>query len=203
MLSPYSPFYKPHCIHCRLPEQACICSQIISVELPFNIVICSHNKEWQRNDNTAQWGIISSPNIKRIRWQRRSEYIKTSIPLAQMAQQEGHYLLFPSDDAQDIQQMSDDTQPLSIKQLWVIDGTWQEAQKMLRQSPWLKAMMKVKISTEQNQPISSQFQLRRNQQGLSTLEAISCAIAVKSPAAAQSLMDNFHLCQDALLNLKK
>jgi len=166
-------------------------------------VICSHNKEWQRNDNTAQWGIISSPNIKRIRWQRRSEYIKTSIPLAQMAQQEGHYLLFPSDDAQDIQQMSDDTQPLSIKQLWVIDGTWQEAQKMLRQSPWLKAMMKVKISTEQNQPISSQFQLRRNQQGLSTLEAISCAIAVKSPAAAQSLMDNFHLCQDALLNLKK
>jgi len=161
-------------------------------------MICSHAKEWQRNDNTAQWGLISSPNIERIRWQRKSDRIITCVSLESIAQQQGHYLLFPSDDAQDIDLITDD-----IQQLWVIDGTWQETQKMLRQSPWLKNMAKVKIQAPPGRPLASEFLLRRNQQGLATLEAISYAVAIQDPSAAQILTSNFHLCQNALLKLLK
>ena len=88
--------------------------------------------------------------------------------------------------------------------LWVIDGTWQEAQKMLRQSPWLKAMPKVKIQALKGQALDSKFELRRNQQGLCTMEAIEAieaAIKHHSPIAAKDLQQNFQLCQNTLLDL--
>lgn len=200
MLSPHSPFYCAHCIHCRLPQSHCVCCQIERIELPFNINLCCHSKEWQRNDNTGQWALLSSANIRRIKWHRKTELIFPAILTAEITAETGHYLLFPSDDAQDIQQVSPSTAQ-AIKQLWVIDGTWQEAQKMLRQSPWLKALPRVKIQASPKQALESHFQLRRNQQGLCTLEAIEAAINNQAPLAAQALNRNFHLFQNALLGL--
>jgi DTW domain-containing protein YfiP len=200
MLSPHSPFYCAHCIHCRLSQAHCVCCQIERIELPFNINLCCHSKEWQRNDNTGQWALLSSANIRRIKWHRKTELIFPTILTAEITAETGHYLLFPSDDAQDIQQVSPSTAQ-AIKQLWVIDGTWQEAQKMLRQSPWLKALPRVKIQASPKQALESHFQLRRNQQGLCTLEAIEAAINNQAPLAAQALNRNFHLFQNALLGL--
>ena len=210
MLSPNSPFYCDHCIQCRLPVTHCVCNKIKQVELPFNIMLCCHSKEWQRNDNTGQWALLSSKNIARIKWHRKAELIHPAISAEAIINEDGHYLLFPSDDAVNIQQLlqnTTDLQPINqkppqpIKQLWVIDGTWQEAQKMLNQSPWLKALPKVKILAPEGQALESQFQLRRNQQGLCTMEAIEAAIKCQSPTAAQSLQQNFSLCQNALLDL--
>jgi DTW domain-containing protein YfiP len=191
-----------------LPEPHCVCHKIKQVKLPFNIMLCCHSKEWQRNDNTGQWALISSKDIARVRWHRKAELIHPAIQTEEFISEAGHYLLFPSDDAVDIQQLFQDTTPLAaqelsqpITQLWVIDGTWQEAQKMLRQSPWLKAMPKVKIVPPEGQPLESQFQLRRNQQGLCTMEAIEAAVKCRSEIAAKSLQQNFILFQDTLLDL--
>ena len=204
MLSPLSPFYCAHCIHCRLPKSNCVCSQIEHVKLPFNINICCHNKEWQRNDNSGQWALLSSKHIHRIRWHRKPELMTALLPIPDFSVKAGHYLLFPSDDAVNIKDVFNDVthaiNPI-ITHLWVIDGTWQEAQKMLRQSPWLKAMPKVKIEATNEQSLESKFKLRRNQQGLCTLEAIEAAIAHQAPLAAQALNRNFHLFQNTLLNL--
>lgn len=204
MLSPLSPFYCAHCIHCRLPQTHCVCSQIKQVELPFRISLCCHSKEWQRNDNTGQWALLSSTSISRIRWHRKPELIQPAIAIAEQIKEEGHYLLFPADDAVDIQDLAQSSaQPVTqlISHLWVIDGTWQEAQKMLRQSPWLKAMPKVKIQAPKGQALESKFELRRNQQGLCTMEAIEAAVKHHSPIAAKDLQQNFQLCQNTLLDL--
>jgi DTW domain-containing protein YfiP len=212
MLSPLSPFYCAHCIQCRLPKTHCVCDKIEQIELPFNISLCCHSKEWQRNDNTGQWAILSSERIKRIRWHRKHELISHSQSTMTLEAAPGHYLLFPGDDAEDIQQLfqksTQATAPAATKmpfqpitQLWVIDGTWQEAQKMLRQSAWLKALPKVHIRTAEGEVLDSYFKLRRNQQGLCTLEAIEAAIAYQAPLAAQTLKRNFHLFQNALLDL--
>jgi DTW domain-containing protein YfiP len=72
---------------------------------------------------------------------------------------------------------------------------------MLRQSPWLKALPKVHIQTAEGEVLKSCFKLRRNQQGLCTLEAIETAIAYQAPLAAHALKRNFHLFQNALLDL--
>lgn len=206
MLSSRSPFYCAHCIHCRLPEHACICSRIKSTTLPFKIILCCHSKEWQRNDNTGQWAILSSDDIKRYRWHRKPELIQPPLDLTQLSLEQpplpdysaaGHFLLFPAEDSQPISQLKQ-----TITHLWVIDGTWQEAQKMLNQSPWLKSLPKISITSA-----TSQFVLRRNQQGLSTMEAIEWAIrdselAQKSTHnSADILKFNFDLVQNQLLDL--
>jgi len=175
-------------------------------------MLCCHSKEWQRNDNTGQWALLSSENIARIKWHRKAELIYPAISIEALTREDGHYLLFPSDDAVDIQPLFQHTdsstiQPAAhqavqqISTLWVIDGTWQEAQKMLRQSPWLKAMPKVKIQAPAGQTLVSQFQLRRNQQGLCTMEAIAAAVACRSELAAKGLQQNFNMCQNSLLDL--
>jgi DTW domain-containing protein YfiP len=203
MLSPLSPFYCAHCIHCRLPVQVCICSRIKSTKLPFKIILCCHSKEWQRNDNTGQWAILSSEDIQRYRWHRKPELIKPALDLAAFSladyPQAGHFLLFPAEDSQPISQLTQ-----KITHLWIIDGTWQEAQKMLNQSPWLKSLPKISITSA-----TSQFVLRRNQQGLSTMEAIEWAIRDSASNnthsgiinSAEILKFNFDLVQNQLLNL--
>ena len=212
MLSPNSPFYCSHCIACRLPSARCVCDQIEQVELPFIINICCHSNEWQRHDNTGQWAFLSSNDIHRIRWHRKPELIYPKFSATEFSatefstnsdEQAGHYLLFPSDDAANLKQVifdaTVDAHP--IKALWIIDGTWQEAKKMLRQSPWLKALPKVSIQATEGEPLESHFKLRKNQQGLCTFEAIQAAIKFQDPLTAQSLNNNFHLFQNTLLGL--
>ena len=218
MLSPNSPFYCAHCIACRLPSASCVCDQIEQVELPFIINLCCHSNEWQRHDNTGQWAHLSSKDVHRIRWHRKPEHIYPALSEADINKDTGfhkspagHYLLFPSDDAVDLKHVISDTisnvigdvtdyaEP--IKELWIIDGTWQEAKKMLRQSPWLKAFPKVSIQGIEGEPLESHFKLRKNQQGLCTFEAIQAAIKHQSPIASQSLNKNFHLFQNTLLGL--
>lgn len=193
MLSPYSPFYNAHCIRCRLPEPACVCEKLIQTGLPFTIMLCSHSKEWQRNDNTGQWAVLSSPNIKRYRWHRKPELISPRLTMPSSQPEPGHFLLFPGDNSLPITPSMQ-----TFTHLWVIDGTWQEAQKMLNQSPWLKSLPQVSITSA-----TSKFVLRRNQQGLSTMEAIEWAIREGFPNdhSANILMNNFNLLQNQLVNL--
>lgn len=193
MLSPLSPFYCAHCISCRLPESSCICSRIKRTELPFKITLFCHSKEWQRNDNTGQWAILSSQDIKRYRWHRKPELIRPTFNPKQALSDSGHFLLFPSEDSQPITDIQTE-----IKTLWVIDSTWQEAQKMLNQSPYLQSLPKVSIASA-----TSQFLLRRNQKGLSTIEAIEWAIRNSNPTcnSADTLKFNFELAQNQLLQL--
>ena len=193
MLSLLSPFYCAHCIHCRLPEQSCICAQIKETKLPFKIILCSHSKEWQRNDNTGQWAVLSSKDIKRYRWHRKPELIQPEFNQLEFTTEAGHFLLFPAPDSQPISQLEHE-----ITHLWVIDGTWQEAQKMLNQSSWLQGLPKISITSA-----SSEFVLRRNQRGLSTIEAIECAVRNNQPSdiSADKLNFNFNLIQNQLLNL--
>jgi DTW domain-containing protein YfiP len=176
--------------------------------MPFSIMICSHPKEWQKNNNSGHWAFLSSENIERLKWHRKPERIKTSVNLDQIKNTKGNYLLFPSDDAQVIyhtinHQNTHIDSSIEIKKLWVIDGTWQEAQKMLSQSPWLNNIPKIKISASEDRILESRFVLRRNQRGLSTIEAISSAIAIQSTEAADALDNNFDLFQKTLLKLIK
>ena len=210
MLSKHSPFYQAHCIHCRLPIDACPCQQLTHHSLPFLVNICSHANEWRRNDNTAQWAALSSADITRYRWHRKIDRIQPALPMPTNNESNspndlcGHYLLYPNEHSRDICALAQETVSVkevtnaAIQQLWVIDGTWQEAQKMFNQSPWLQQLPTLHISDR-----NSQFTLRRNQQGLSTMEAITAAIEDYCPhsMSAKGFTHNFTLLQDSVLTL--
>ncbi len=84
--------------------------------------------------------------------------------------------------------------------LW-IDSTWQESQKMLRQSPWLQNLPKININGA-----SSNYRLRRNQRdgGMSTLESMAQWLMTQNkPEQAEELLQFFQLFQDAFLKARQ
>ena len=183
LISTNSPFYQAHCIHCRLPDSFCPCAKLKKTTLPFEIVLLTHSSEWQKNHNTGQWFTISADKVQRLIWSRK-------MPAADI--QPGDFLMFPGEQAVEITNQSSGV-ATPITRLWLFDGTWQQAHKMLRQSPWLQAMPQLKLEN-----IESQFNLRRNQRGLCTMESAITALSCAQPEFDdQHLWANFHQLQQA------
>ncbi len=83
--------------------------------------------------------------------------------------------------------------------LW-IDSTWQQSQKMLRQSPWLNQLPKKTITGP-----ASEYKLRRNQKdgGLSTLESMAYWLMNENQhEQAQELLQFFQTFQDTFLKVR-
>ncbi|EAT13621.1 hypothetical protein RED65_09524 [Oceanobacter sp. RED65] len=94
-----------------------------------------------------------------------------------------HTLVYPSDDP-------NPEQSIPPGPLLLIDSTWQQSKKILRQSPWLAKLPKVHIS-----PQRSYYTLRRNQiiGGLSTLEAAAHLIAARGDKQTSEKLVQFLL----------
>jgi len=77
---------------------------------------------------------------------------------------------------------------LTVKNIIIIDGTWQQAQKMYNQSPYLKQFKHVEIKG-----IKSTYSKRRNQKntGLCTAEVAIHLLARYEHPATSTLLDRF------------
>ncbi|WP_168195178.1 tRNA-uridine aminocarboxypropyltransferase [Shewanella sp. SNU WT4] len=146
-----------------------------------NIILLTHEREFERVSNTGQWVINALPlRSERRLWSRTAPDQALVNDLASGKAR----LVFPSSEITNTSLMDADTNANSCKHanfvstlectaLVLIDATWQEARKMWRQSPYLQqASLYPLLPTE-----PSQYALRRNQvpSGLSTAE---CVIAL-------------------------
>lgn len=173
------------CLSCRIDIDFCACPQQ-QLTLPFQIELCTHSQEWLRDTNTGNWLKMISQQVSRHRWHRQ---LPQQVPA-------GSVLLYPDDDAVEIQDY-----PLPINQIWLLDASWQLSRKMLNQSPWLKALPKIKLNSQQLS--KSQYTLRRNQQSLCTFEAVSELVKQQGQVAnAQKLTDYFLHTQQQYLRSK-
>ncbi|MBN3495099.1 tRNA-uridine aminocarboxypropyltransferase [Vibrio neptunius] len=145
------------CPKCLLNHN-CVCKYLPNINVPAHLAILMHENECQRETNTGQWLLKTvHPSSQHI-WQRK----QPCSELAQLINHEGYQplLLFPGQDSLPINQITRHTEQKAHKPLFIIlDGTWQEARKMLRKSPWLQALPKVHLAPAS----TSNYQLRRNQ----------------------------------------
>lgn len=169
------------CPQCGFHHQ-CICDEIPQIESPLSIALLMHENELQRETNTGRLLLQTLPNCSQYTWQRREPPLDL---IAMLKQQATHaYVLFPSEHSIDVTTLKNTRanqnatnvtctndfkgstiidnsyegnyiQPLFI----ILDATWQEARKMFRRSPWLKALPQVHLSSN----VTSRYQLRRNQ----------------------------------------
>ncbi|GIU16092.1 MULTISPECIES: DTW domain-containing protein [unclassified Shewanella] len=144
------------------------------------VILLTHEREATRPTNTGNLAVKLFPNYcQRVMWSR----VAPSAELLAKLQQADTALLFPEDDTDDTQVSSEQSmnkiQQLSQREhkfkslpktLVILDATWQEARKMLRQSPYLKTAKTFSLTHSPE----SQFNLRRNQieGGLCTIECI-------------------------------
>lgn len=173
-----------YCYLCTLPTHLCVCQQAPDIELPAPCTLLFHPREYSKHSNTGRLVKMAS-NANTATWHR----LKNTQQAQQFA---GYVLLYPTETLS-TPQMSETIE--TPKGFLIIDATWQESRKMLRQSPWLAQLPRMGLAAAQ-----SQYQLRRNQntQGLSTIETVShWLITYNRMKSAEEMLHFFQNFQSA------
>jgi DTW domain-containing protein len=145
----------------------CICDQVPSLNSDVSLLLLTHSGEWRKPNNTGQLVNASLVSARVERWQRRQPLplSLSKIPV----------LLFPEMSPENSEFPKSSTHWLD-SDCWrdvewvLIDSTWQQAHKMVRQSPELQQLPRVSLPDVP----SSEYQLRKNQRqgALSTVETV-------------------------------
>lgn len=162
------------------------------------IILLTHERELHRATNTGSLAIENTNNIvERIVWER----VNPSKALTQLIESNSAALLYskatPSEAALTISSEVTPAKPVlsplkleAYENIIIIDGTWQEAKKIFKQSPYLKAAPHFTLKTE----TKSLYKLRANQLegGLCTIECIIEVLKLKGQnKIAAELIEKF------------
>jgi len=158
------------CNRCGLRQLACACQCIAASSLPFAISLILHPNEFKRPTSTSRF-LSMYPQVLIQAYERKAMYGGDRKPL----------LLFPVDEttpaslrvsaSMTANERAVGAAKIENQGLVVLDGTWKECSKMVRQNRFLQQLERVEVITEQD----SCYPFRKNQidGGLSTAEAIA------------------------------
>lgn len=149
----------PRCPRCLFRGEPCLCPEVPAVAARLEIVIVRHAAEIKKQSNSARWAALAleCPVI---------DYAATSAPFDGAALDlRDAWLLFPSGDATPAPRHPP-------RRLFVPDGTWQQARRIVGRVPQLRALPRLCIGAA-----PEERRLRRAPgNGMSTLEAIAAAL---------------------------
>ena len=126
------------------------------------IWLLTHQRETFKKTNTGQLvQQLLADDCETIIWQRT----QPDARLLELVKQNAIALLYPNIAANNAQLESP---CVNAEHFVIIDSTWQQAQKMINQSPYLQTMPKLSLNADK----ASSYLLRRNQKdnGLCTAE---------------------------------
>jgi len=191
-----------NCSACGLPIPTCICEELNEFKQQVNsnvhIDILFHEKELSRNTNTGRLiGLLNPDKVSAHIWNRTTppENLLSIIN----NDQNRCYLLFPPDESQSTEDLEEKSNQESNQiigselsktiHLIVIDGTWQEACKIVRKSSYLSEIQRLSVKSDK----ASIFTLRRNQKegNLCTAEAIAEALKELEDHSMADILEKF------------
>ncbi len=150
-----------------MPEITCICNKINNIKSEAKFIILSNEREVYRNTNTARVLKLVNPESTEVIIWKRGESNKEILKYISDNNYDV-FLIFPTINDElknnEVKYMKSDKTPVFI----IIDGTWNEAWKIIRKSEYLRQLPI--ISLEINKV--SKFILRRGQEdgNLCTIE---------------------------------
>jgi DTW domain-containing protein YfiP len=157
----------------------CLCALIVPLATRTRFSLVLHRKELGKPSNTGRLGHLALINSEVLVHGARDAGRVSLGPLD--AAYGGRYLLFPANDARPLEELAGLDRPLHLV---VPDGTWGQAQRMVRRIPDLASLPRVSIAPRQ----PSRYVLRRNQLpgNVCTLEAVvaACALLESAEVAA-------------------
>jgi len=176
---------RPICQRCLRPEPFCVCRDLAPVTARTRVVILQHPREARLAICSAWLARLSLVNAELHRGVRFAE----GSEVRALAATAGAAVLFPCEAATPAEALADAPPPL----LFAVDGTWQQAGKMLAQNPWLGALPRV--SVDAGRP--SGYGALRKEPGeihLSTIEAIALALGAleRDPGRFEPMVRAFH-----------
>lgn len=132
------------------------------------IFLLTHAREMDRKTNTGSLAVNAADGmVERILWER----LNPNQALLEMLERQEAVLMYPRKGSEQSSELSSELSDIeAFENIVIIDGTWQEAQKIVNRSPYLKAALKAELKATR----PSEYKLRRNQPegGLCTIECI-------------------------------
>lgn len=161
------------CYECFRPLSHCFCDAIPQIDNRTDILILQHIGERFHPFNTAR---IVQNSLARCQLvvDHNQRFARRQLPIGPDAA-----LLFPSTNARPLNELAPKARPA---QLIIVDGTWRQAQTIVRDAPQLRGLRRFRLS-----PASpGRYRIRREPtpQSLSTLEATVAALHELEPDTA-------------------
>jgi len=171
------PSVRTLCVSCLQPVFSCYCRHIKKFDSKINFVILIHPLEWRRRIATGRMSHLCLENSRLIQGYSYSE----SKPVNKILSDPLNYsvVLYPGSGSINISSIDCEAKnhlfPSDKKQakklvVFVIDGTWSTASKMVRRSDNLMALPQICFTP----PKASNFRVRKQPKAncYSTIEAI-------------------------------
>ncbi|OVE66942.1 hypothetical protein CCS79_16810 [Clostridium diolis] len=156
------------CNKCGLPIINCICDIVPKIETKAKMLILSTEREFRRPSNTARLlKLVNPESTELILWER----VKTPEKLIEYINSDDYeiHILFPMDDDEPVERKHKCKDLEKIPAFIILDGTWKEAEKILRKSDYLKKLPRISL----NLINKSEYTLRKgaSEGELCTIEA--------------------------------
>jgi DTW domain-containing protein YfiP len=181
------PQHRSHCLKCRLPAIGCYCDALKPFDPIIKFVILIHPTEAKRHIATGRMSHLSLKNSELVVGQDFSKNARVN----ELIHLETHrpMILYPGAESLNLSRISpyerstfqQINRPLMI---FVIDGTWSTARKMMRLSQNLTTLPKICFTPTQH----SRFRVRKqpSSECYSTIEAIHHTIELLQPEFAEN-----------------
>jgi DTW domain-containing protein YfiP len=152
------------CARCARPVVVCYCAHLPTLPTRTRVMLLQHPREENMAIGTARMAHLALPNsVLRV----GVDFAVDPVVTAAIAGPAPSYLLFPGRDAVDIGALPRD----SDLNLFVLDGTWWQAGKLLKLNPILQRLPRVAFTPTQ----PSDYRIRRQPADfcVSTIEALT------------------------------
>jgi DTW domain-containing protein YfiP len=182
------------CTNCLRPESVCYCRHLTHLPTATRVVLLQHPRERDVAIGTARMASLCLPNSELhvgVDW-------SASAPLARALSDQTRTaaLLYPGEGAADVLR----DPPRGPLTLIVVDGTWAQAKKIVRQNPILARLPRYAFTP----PEPSQYRIRREPslECVSTLEALVLVLGAieGEPERFRALLAPFRAMIDAQID---
>ena len=184
---------RPTCLTCLRPATVCYCRHVRPVTTTTRVVLLQHPRERDVAIGTARMASLCLPNSELhvgVRWRG-----STALARALGDPARPPALLYPGPGAIDVLRHP----PARPVTLVVVDGTWWQTKKVVRENPELAALPRYAFAP----PSPSEYRIRREPQPsyVSTLEALVHVLGALEgdPERFRGLLEPFRAMIDAQL----
>lgn len=181
------------CMNCRRPRLVCYCAHLVPLQTSLRVVILQHPREARVPISTARMAHLMLPNSEL----HRGVDFGAHPRVQELVADPDAALLFPGEGALDPETVDAG----SVRTLVVLDGTWPQARKVLKQNPILGRLRRIGLVPER----PGNYRIRRppTPDCLATIEAVSSVLGVleRAPERFQSMLSAFTFMVDRQLEL--
>lgn len=166
--------FRPMCFKCLRPRIACLCAEIRSFKSDPELVILIHPRETKRAIGTARLAHLAICNSLLFRGDATVVDADSRIQRLIEDDRRKSVVLFPGPGSLDLDDEQSDLAPLRSApqglRVFVIDGTWSEARKIVQRSRALRDLPQIMFRPER----PSRYRIRKQPKPVcvSTIEAI-------------------------------